>query len=246
MNNIAISFCASAARPKDWIETYESLTKNTMEWEMVYVGPNPPSFDLANYPKLNYIRTNVKPAQCYEIAFRHAKGELLAWTADDAYYPPFAVNTMYNFFKSINNPKLVVGFRTVEDNRDITEGHRLRGRDPSAPRMAPFGVMNTEYFHQLGGYDRRFICGQSENDVVMRVYEDGGRLEIAPVSVLVHHQKSHSDTVFRSGYFHEDRKILEGSWIKNGIIQSKRIDAFEPFSDVDILTKTQSQKGMWE
>jgi hypothetical protein len=244
--NKSISICASAARPKDWIETYDSLRANDLEWEMVYVGPNEPSFNLADYPRLKFIKSNTKPAQCYQASFLNASGELLSWTADDAKYPPHALDDVYRYFKMFNNPKLVVAFRTVEDNRDITEGHRLRGRDPAAPRMAPFGVMNTEYFHKLGGYDRRFICGQSENDVVMRVYEDGGKLEIGPVPVLVHHQKSHNDTVFRSGYFHEDRKVLEGSWIKDGIIQSKRLDKFEPFSDIDILIKTQSQKGMWE
>ena len=241
--SIKISICASAARPKDWMETYNSLTKNEIEWELIYVGPNKPDFDLPS--NFTYIYSNTKPAQCYEIAFRQAKGELLTWTADDAIYPPNAMDDVYKFFKSFNNQKLVVAFRTVEDGKDITEGHRLRGRDPGAPRMAPFGVMNTEYFHKLGGYDRRFICGQSENDVVMRVYEDGGRLEIAPVPVLVHHQKSHSDTVFRSGYFSDDRKVLEEAWIKDRIIQSKRLIKFEPFSDENIISETQSQRGRW-
>lgn len=247
MSKCLFSICASAARPQDWIETYNSLLANELDWEMVYVGPNRPSFNLADYPRLKYIYSNVKPAQCYQASFLNASGELLSWTADDAKYPPHALDDVYKFFHSINNPKLVVAFRTIEDGKDITEGHRLRGRDPAAPRMAPFGVMNREYFLKLGGYDRRFICGQSENDVVMRVYEDGGSLEIAPVPVLVHHQKSHnSGTVFRQGFFNQDRAVLENSWIKDRIIQSKRLDAFEPFSKVDILTKTQSQRGCWE
>jgi hypothetical protein len=210
---------------------------------MVYVGPNKPSFDLPD--NFIYINSNVKPAQCYEIAFRHARGTLLTWTADDAHYPPNAMDEVFNFFHMFNTQKLVVAFRTIEDGRDITEGHRLRGRDPGAPRRAPFGVMNTEYFRKLGGYDRRFICGQSENDVVMRVYEDGGKLEIAPVPVLVHHQTSHNDTVFRSGYFNDDRVVLEDAWIKDRVIQTKRLIPFEPFEDTDILTVTQSQKGKW-
>lgn len=240
---VKISVCASALRTAQWMDTYNSLTYNTIEWELIYVGPNKPTFSLpANFI---YIESNTKPAQCYQIAFNHAKGELLTWTADDATYPPNALDEVYKFFHIFNNKKLVVAFRTIEDDRDITEGHRLRGRDPGAPRMAPFGVMNTEFFRELGGYDRRFICGQSENDVVMRVYEAGGQLEIAPVPVLVHHQKSHNDTVFRSGYFNEDRKVLENSWIKDKVIQSKRLDAFQPFSDENILTVTQSQKGKW-
>lgn len=242
---IKFSICASAFRPAQWEETYNSLKDNKLEWELIYAGPNPPNFTLPD--NFIYIQTNVKPAQCYEIAFRRATGELIHWTADDTTYPPYALDEVYNFYKSFNNNKLVVAFRTIEDNRDITEVHRLRGRDLSAPRMAPFGVMNREFFKELGGYDRRFICGQSENDVVMRVYEAGGKLEISKIPVYVNHQKSHhsSGTVFRAGYFVEDRKVLEGSWIKEGIIQSKRLDKFEPFEDKDILTITQSQRGKW-
>jgi hypothetical protein len=114
--------------------------------------------------------------------------------------------------------------------------------------MAPFGVMDREFFNELGGYDRNFICGQSENDVVMRVYEAGGKLEISSIPVFVNHKDSHnnSETVFRSNYYKKDREVLEKSWILNGIIQSKRLDVFEPFSEIDILTKTQSyNKGKW-
>jgi hypothetical protein len=222
---------------------YKSLERNDIDWEMIMCGSvkgDSPG------PKFRHIYSNVKPAQCYEISFRAAQGELLSWTADDATYPPNALDEVYKFYKIFNSNKLVVAFRTIEDGRDITEGHRLRGRDPGAPRMAPFGVMNTEFFRELGGYDRRFICGQSENDVVMRAYEAGGRLEIAPVSVLVHHQQSHdSGTVFRQGFFNEDRKVLEYAWIKDGEIQKKRLIPFEPFVDEDILTKTQSQRGQW-
>jgi hypothetical protein len=241
-----ISFCASALRPNHWEECYNSLAGNRLDdWELIFVGPNPPLKPLPS--NFIYIQSNVKPAQCYEIAFRHAKGELLTWTADDATYPGNVVNDVWKCWSEANNRKMVLAFRTIEDDRDITEWHRLRGKDPDAPRMAPFGVMNTKYFHELGGYDRRFICGQSENDVVMRVYEDGGSLKIIPIPVFVNHKDSHnSSTMFRSGWFHEDRKVLEGAWIKNGEIQQKRLFPLERFEDEDIITKTQSQKGNWE
>jgi hypothetical protein len=246
MDNIKFSLCASAFRPSFWLETYLSLQTNSIPWEIVYVGPKPPTFEL---PKnFIYIQSNVKPSQCYEIAFRTARGELIHWMADDCTYPVSAIDKMYWFWQSFHNEKLITAFRTIEDDRDITDVHRLRGRDMSAPRMAPFGVISKKLFHELGGYDRRFICGQSENDIVMRVYEIGGELQISDIPVFVHHNKNHhaSGTVFRSGFYHEDRKVLENSWIKDGVIQSKRLDPVEPFEDKDILIKTQSQKGIWE
>uniref|UniRef100_A0A6M3IIT4 Glycosyltransferase n=1 Tax=viral metagenome TaxID=1070528 RepID=A0A6M3IIT4_9ZZZZ len=240
-----ISICASALRPAQWKATYDSLTQNSIEWELIYTGPNEPNFEL---PKnFIFIKSLVKPSQCYQISFNQAKGELLCWTADDCLYPPNALDNIYKFYKSFNDNKIVVAFRTIEDSRDITEVHRFIGRNPNAPRMAPFGVVNTEMFRKLGGYDRRFICGQSENDVVMRFLEIGGRVEISSVPIYVEHQKAHhaSGTKFRSSWFKEDRKVLEDAWMENGQILTKRKYPVESFSEVDITSITQSQKGDW-
>ena len=43
--------------------------------------------------------------------------------------------------------------------------------------MAPIGMMNRKYFQELGGIDRRFICGQWDNDLMIRIYNDGGGLK---------------------------------------------------------------------
>lgn len=239
-----ISICASALRPKNWKKCYDSLLSNIIEWELIFVGPNSPDFEAKNFI---YIQSNTKPSQCYQCAFNQAKGELIHWSADDTTYPNNALDNIYNFYKSFNDNKIVVAFRTIEDGRDITEVHRFRGRDNNSPRMAPFGVVNRELFNQLGGYDARFICGQSENDVVMRFLEIGGRVEISNVPVYANHQENHhaSGTVFRSGFYVEDRKVLENLWIKNNVIQSKRLDKVESFVEKDILTITQNQKGIW-
>lgn len=241
------SLCASACRPEHWEEVLMSLKSNTIRYEVVFVGHVRPTFDISKYPELKYIYSTVKPAQCYEIAFRNASGQLMAWTADDATYPANALDKMYGIFENQCTRKDMLAFRTVEDGKDITEVHRFRGRDMNAPRMAPFGVINRGYFHELGGYDRRFICGQSENDVVMRMYEAGGKLYVTDIPVIVDHRKSHHDsgTVFRSGYYLDDRRVLEDAWVRDGNIQPKRLREVERFDDADILINTQGQRGKW-
>ena len=248
MNDVKISLCASAIRTKVWEKCLNSLKDNTIKYEVIFAGDIRPEFDLSKYPEFIYIYTTVKPAQAYECCFRQAQGELISWTADDTTYPPKALDNMYKFMKSFKDNKVVGAFRTIEDNRDITDVHRFRGRDNDAPRMAPFGVVDRLLFKQLGGYDRRFICGQSENDVVMRFYEIGGRVEISNIPVYVNHNEAHhaSGTVFRSGYYKEDRKVLEDAWMEGDIILSKRKYPIESFEDNEIITKTQSQKGQWE
>lgn len=245
IDDIKISLCASAIRTSHWNEFYNSLLCNKISFEVIFVGNTKPDFVLPN--NFRYIYSSTKPAQCYEIAFRNAKGELIHWTADDSTYSTNALDIIYNFYKSFNNEKLIVALRTIEDGEDFTEGHRFIYRDYNSPRMAPFGVMNRELFNKLGGYDRRFIGGQSENDIAMRVYEIGGKLELCnDVSVFVHHKKMHSSgTLIRNLCYLEDRKVLEGLWVKDGNIQDKRLYKVESYEDKDILFTTQGQKGIW-
>jgi hypothetical protein len=238
------SLCASAIRTQCWQKTVDSLKNNKIEWEIVYVGNVRPNFSLPS--NFKFIYATVKPAQCYEIAFRNAQGELICWTADDAYYSPNALDIVYDFYKKFNNEKNVIGFRTIEDGKDITDVHRFFGKNYNSPRMSPFGVVNRELFHKLGGYDRRFICGQSENDVVMRFYEIGGDVKISEAKAIVEHRNAHhKGTVFRTNYYWHDRKILEGCWVKNGVIQKKRLDKVQSYDDTNITTITQSYRGQW-
>jgi hypothetical protein len=111
--------------------------------------------------------------------------------------------------------------------------------------MAPFGVVNRMLFYQLGGYDRRFLCGQSENDIVMRILERGGSVQVCQnAKVLVSHEKAHKEgTKFRTNNFHIDRAVLEGEWMEGKVILNKRKSPVQKFIDVDITTVTQGENG---
>jgi len=246
-----ISLVASSIRPHLWSDLVRSLVGNKVEYEIIFVG----DFDVAHatLPScVKAISTKVKPAQCYEIGFRAATGDLIHWTADDAEYEMNALDKIVLTWKSINDSKVILAFTTVEDGRDCTHWHHLVGGRKDTPAMAPFGVMDMKFLREVGGYDRRFICGQSENDLVMRAYERGARVIQTPYKVFVEHTKKHGGnggSVFRAngqGYYSHDRSILEGSWLLNGGVSPIRLDAFEPFFEENILTRTQSHTGKWE
>ncbi len=241
--SVKVSIVASSIRPHLWNRIAASLLSNKIEYEVVMAGPKPGLVP----DRFKYIMTDVKPAQCYEIGFRNATGELVMWSADDAVYSPGALDTAYHYWKSFNNEKLVVSFRSIEDGCDMTEGHRFFHSDKNSPGMAPFGLMSRKLFHRLGGYDRKFICGQAENDMVMRVYEIGGKVSICPWAyVKVEHREAHSHgSPFRTIYSF-DRSILESLWTNDGEISSERLKPVESFSDEKLLFETQGPKGQWD
>lgn len=262
-----VSLFASSVRPKLYESFFKSLERTSVEYEIIFAG-NCKVDEWANELKyaptqFQYIRTqNIKPAQCYEIARKACKGEVVIWVADDCEFPNDIIGKAYQYWKQQNNEKLILSIQTIEsgypDGKMIyfdMRNHTFFGFRKQSPLMAPLGMMSRQYLDELGGLDRRYICGQYENDIVMRAYADGGEVQIfgdKENNIVIDHWKKSKicnegaflKRPFATGY-EKDRRILEYSWSKNGIVTLDRYDDFEPYEDKDLLNKSQSNKGQW-
>ena len=243
-----ISLVASSIRPNLWKGFMNSLKGNEIDYEVIFVGDVKPDFEL---PNMKYIYSPVKPAQCYEIGFRKAEGELVSWTSDEAMYSIKALDNIYKFHKSQSELKLVSGFTVFENNgtgiSETSSGHRLA--TPDSPRMMCFGVIDRLYFRSLGGYDKYFITGQAENDVCMRVYFEDGTCKlcldaIVTVNHTIAHKDDFSDSKFRKWY-PQSRDRLNEMWFIDGVWCPTPCRPFVPFDDDNLLTESQGPKGEW-
>jgi len=187
---IKVSLIASSVRYQLYESLFNSLKETSVKYDVIFAGnceiddwePN----RFGDNDTFVYIRTkNIKPAQCYEIARRFSKAETVLWTADDCEFPNDVVGKAYTYWKSQNNKKLILSIQTKESGYRLPEGqlfemknHTLIANDRTTPLMAPLALMSREYLQELGGFDRRYICGQYENDVVMNALADGGKVEI--------------------------------------------------------------------
>jgi hypothetical protein len=251
-----VSIIASSVRTQLYNSFFSSLENTTVSYEVVFAGNNPPTEEIKN---LRYIKTeNIKPAQCYEIARRNATGEVVLWVADDCQFPYDVVGRAFNFWKQNANRKLILSILTRErydEKYFLTDldGHRLRGRN--TPLMAPIGMMSRQYLDELGGFDRRYICGQYENDVVMRIIEDGGEiLKFEECPVVIDHFIGHGGVGTRVGNarpfamgYPNDRAVLEKSWFDGCMVSQKRLDAVEQYEEDGLYYKTQSNNlELWQ
>lgn len=262
-----VSLIASAVKFQIWEAFFKSLDGTSVEYEVIFAG-NAEFQNLILPENFKYIKTsNIKPAQCYEIARRHATGETVVWVADDCEFPNDVIGKAYNYWKSKNNEKLILSIQTKESGYGLPIGtlfnmknHSFFGYRPETPLMAPLGLMSREYLEKLGGIDRRYICGQYENDIVMRCYVDGGQVEIfgdkdnfIDIDHLKKSEKSEESPgqylqrPFALGY-PSDRIVLQRSWCKGNQVLKNRTDSFEPFVDDEtLLTKSQSNNltNLW-
>jgi hypothetical protein len=231
---VQVSLFASAVRPKLWKVLVDSLGLGLNDREIVFAGNAEFDDRLFDGKICKYIKTgNIKPAQCYEIARRACTGETVVWIADDCEFPNDVIGKAYKYWKEQNNEKLILSIQTKESGYGNPQGslfnmdiHRFFGGDRNSPLMAPLALMSRRFLDELQGIDRRYVCGQYENDIVMRAYAQGAKVEIfggadcyididhLGKSILIGESKGESDfraRPFATGYEH-DRQILQGSW----------------------------------
>lgn len=225
--SIKVSLFASAIRVKLWPSLFFSLAGTEVDYEVVFAGG--PLYFVDDF-KFKYIPTaNIKPSQCYEIARRNCIGEVIVWMADDCEFKGDIISKAYYYWKAKRRDKLILSLQTEESGiwQDM-EYHRFFGGDNKTPLMAPIGMASKAFIEELGGLDRRYVCGQYENDLVMRAYAAGGSVEVfgdRTSYVEINHreksissgettQKEHYERrPFAMGYT-IDRAVLERSWCR--------------------------------
>lgn len=270
-----VSIFASAVRPHFFKTLLDSLKDSSINLEIIFGGNNPLKLGLTEnieWPSVHYkyiLTGNIKPTQVYEICRRHCTGETVVWVADDCEFRNDILGKAYRYWKSKNNEKLILSLQTKESGYGDGElklfsmnQHCFFGRRPDTPLMAPIGMMSRKFLDELGGLDRRFICGQYENQIVMMAYTAAGSVEIfgdedcyveidhLRKSIELGESKTRQDFLnrpFAKGY-PNDRRVLENSWVRNGVVSFERADKHEPYDDKDILIKSQSNNlpEMWD
>jgi hypothetical protein len=269
MNNIQFSLIAPSIRPHLWKQFYNSIQHTEINYEVIFIGPLPP---IENLPvNVRWIESTVKPSQCTHIGFLEAKGEIISLTADDAqYFSPnniSAIDNMYSFIMNFpkkdnyNPQKIAYGFRMFEDKFCIetTNTHYLtinKNSSVSQPLLYPFFAIYKDLYMEIGGYDNRFICGQAENDFLLRITEKYGNTisSVCPTAMVWADHEDHKN----SGKFREYHKIenttLRDLWllysheVPDGKYVSRRLDTTikSYINDDTLYSKSQGECGEWK
>ena len=173
-----ISIFGSGIRTHMWEDLYRSLNKSSISFELILVGPNVPDFSL---PKnFHYIYSNVKPAQCCEIAANYTTGDLIMNVADDLIFSDNALDEMFNLYEKNASEELIVSNRFTRDGKVYDmEIHRFLSTVPESPLIPLCTLMSKIFWNRIGGIDKRFIAVFWAEDVAMRALEIGGKILFA-------------------------------------------------------------------
>lgn len=248
-----ISIYGTAHRPENWMEVIESIGENEVNWDMVFVGPNPPICEMPT--KFRFIQSFVKPSQCLEIGARSTIADLIMNLTDDVLLSPSdPLDRLYQEYQERNNEKAFISCRFILDGTpDPTAiAHHFFTYDLSTPTLGVCCLKSRKYYMQLGGIDRKFIAMSGDSDMQMRVQADGGEIVLSKdVYVNEITAMNKGAWVATENWQHDRTGLLEGLWTKPGpgvfgkVVTSERTMPFEPFSDERILEESQGPKGRW-
>jgi hypothetical protein len=245
MEKPIISLFATAARPKSWRDLYESIsTENNTPFEIVFVGPNKPDYTLPD--NFFYIKSDVKPTQCVEIAARNTSGILIIQIADDLEFTtPKALDKLWEQYKNFNNDYIMLSPRYVVNGIDVSEeSTHFFYNDIKSPILAVGMILTKKLYTELGGMDKNFIAIHGESDIAMRLYSIGGKVVLSDICIEEDKGKSEGSELCEE-FWKRDRKTFEDLWVVDGKAQFNRLKPFEPFSDYKILTESQGPRGRW-
>lgn len=245
MKKPEISICGSAHRPQNWMDLYRSIGDNNINFEVIFVGPNNPEFELPS--NFKFIKSDTKPTQCVEIASRNATADLIMQMADDTEFRTKApLDRLYNTYKSYNNDKLILSCRYMLNGEDISDSaHHFFGGDNSSPVTPLSGLMSRKLYRDIGGIDRNFIAVMYEIDISMRVLALGGEVILSDIYVDELRSKKSAGSNLCGEFWSHDRKLLENLWSVDRKTHFNRTKPVEPFSDFRILEESQGPRGRW-
>ncbi len=177
------------------------------------------------------------------------------WTGnplDNMYFFMKNFDKIYPRFRR-NYRKIAYGFRMFEDQFAVetTTTHHLTNDENFTPYqkliLYPFFAIYRDVYFEMGGYDNRFVCGQAENDFLLRIAAKNGYTEqsICPTAmVLAIHDEHKNEGKFRE-YHAFENSILKKLWIRPDMPDwFGRLDWLHPYDNNETLyTISQGNKG---
>lgn len=240
-----ISIYASAAKPNHWMDLYNSIGENDIDFEIVFVGPNKPNFPLPD--NFRFIQSFVKPSQSWEIACRNTTGDYVMAIADDCEFrTPRPLDRLFSCYKSHDSELLIVSSKLMTNGQDHSAwAQRYYSHDQDSPVMPLCGLMSRKLHFALGGIDRNFIAIMWDLDIAMRVHALGGNVVMADVYVDENKEKKSGIRNLTPDFWNHGRALLDGLWAKDGKVHFNRVLPVQSFSDINLLEVSQGARGRW-
>ena len=237
-----ISFIGPGHRTERFKKFCDGI-KTNLPYEVIFVTDKyPTSKDLEGCKNLRWIYSNVKPAQCFEIAYRASLGEFIVWTGDDFTYPDYGLDKVYAMYQALGDHRKMISFKIHQDNQYCH--HFLHWRPEIT--LTTTALISKKAIEEVGGLaDINFPCGHWDCDLMLRIRDLGGEvIECEGANAFEEHHSLHLIEYNFGTTWASEWEFFKKLWNEGG--ELKRTQPFEGYKDKDILYKNQGPAGKWK
>jgi len=179
-----LSICLAAIRKQNWSRLYNSIIESigNYSFEIIFCGPHEePPEELKNLPNVKCILDYGAPTRAQQIACIAARGEYLAWTADDGWFLPNKLKECLDIIKANPSSRKAMVTHYKEDIKDGLASYSCNFHEPARSPYFPdsyvvfnSAIVQTDHFKEIGGFDCRFeVCPMAFVDYGIRSHRDG-------------------------------------------------------------------------
>ena len=253
-------FCSSN-KPHLWKGLIKTLSNNSVDWNLCIAGPNTPIEPLPG--NVNFIQTNVKPAQCFFIASYNVKGDCIMQVGDDT---TFSNGCLDNLVKLLDHKMTIVTPRVgsnkswrvpsfdhyalsdprgypSSDPRSTSKDKNIRAKIIALDFPRPAGsMMYRDTFNSIG-IDKNYVAVQWDFDMSFELISRGGKVSLSETSIITmmscipgHHKTFLSRLLCDEFYFSD-------MWIDGDTVRVNRKNTIDPLIySKDVLKVSQGKK----
>lgn len=228
----------SSVKTYRWLPIHEQLKKTGLSFEISVIGPIEPDFALP--PEIKFLKSDVKPSQCFQIAGQNCSGEVMFQLVDDLEYSDGAIKNMFEAVISADN--VMSTSHHFEDSADLTLQQNIAGVSANhLPLLPVCGMFPRKAWLDNRGLDVRFDGIMSELDFYMRLSINGYQTQFINgiVTEMSSHRKSDTNGRLSHRYWEKDRGSFVKLWSSNGKLYPIRKDIMRPYKNEDLLTVNQ-------
>lgn len=241
-----ISLIAPAHRTEIWRTFYQGIITN-LDFEIIFVTDKEPKpEEVEGLKNLKWIYSTVKPAQCFEIAYRNSTGDAILWCGDDLIYSPYTLDHVVTMFNSFFNYNVMIIVRYWEDGHEATQN--LSPPWDCKVQLATTALIHKKAIEAVGGLaDATFVSGHWDADLMMRIYANGGKGYICPFAVAYEpHNQLHKIEHNFADFWKWELDYFTSLWYKDGKTTFNRQKPFISYTEENLLSLSQGNPGKWK
>lgn len=236
-----ISIICSSRRPHLWMNLYNQIHSDNIDYEIIFIGPFKPRYKL---PKnCIFIHSIVKPPQCFEIGCRKSKGKfILGPLADDV--KTDQKNILFilkDFITKQKNDLFLLSQQLKSYGDEIVLPNKRYGN-----LVIPFApVFSKRVFNLAKGVDANFKAVFYDADLFLRMMQLGCKVSFSGIRFLEKERSLLEPTLY-ADFSAYDLKYFEKVWRPNNKFNFKNKRKIKKFKLKNIFLISQGPKGKWK